>query len=99
MGYIVKGTLKKKIGKYICQVNFTIVGLTDSTKEEFNKMKAQEGNKMDESKTTFADVEEMIQEMERTKENYAEMEKGYKEMAKGFKEMREGYEAMRRFLA
>ena len=38
-----KGTFKKQIGKYICQVNFTIVGLTDSTKEEFNKMKAQEG--------------------------------------------------------
>ena len=54
---------------------------------------------MDESKITFADVEDLIQEMERTKENYAEMEKGYKEMAEGFKEMREGYEAMRRFLA
>jgi len=39
----VKGTLKKKIGKYICQVNFTIVGLTDSTMEEFNKLKAKEG--------------------------------------------------------
>ena len=54
---------------------------------------------MDESKITFADVEEMIHEMERTKESYAEMEKGYKEMAESFKEMREGYEAMRRFLA
>ena len=43
-----KGTLKKKIGKYICQVNFTIVGLTDSTMEEFNKMKAQEGKYNDE---------------------------------------------------
>ena len=43
-----KGTLKKKIGKYICQVNFTIVGLTDSTKEEFNKLKAQEGKHNDE---------------------------------------------------
>ena len=40
--------MKKKIGKYICQVNFTIVGLTDSTKEEFNKMKAQEGKHNDE---------------------------------------------------
>ena len=38
-----EGKMKKKIGKYICQVNFTIVGLTDFTKEEFNKMKAQEG--------------------------------------------------------
>jgi hypothetical protein len=43
VGGIVKGTLKKKIGKYICQANFTIVGLTDSTKEEFNKLKAKEG--------------------------------------------------------
>lgn len=40
-----KGTLKKKIGKYICRVNFTIVGLTDSTMEEFNKLKAKEGMK------------------------------------------------------
>ena len=38
-----EGKMKKQIGKYICRVNFTIVGLTDSTKEEFNKMKAQEG--------------------------------------------------------
>ena len=38
-----EGKMKKRIGKYICQVNFTIVGLTDSTKEEFNKLKAQEG--------------------------------------------------------
>lgn len=38
-----EGKMKKKIGKYICRVNFTIVGLTDSTKEEFNKLKAQEG--------------------------------------------------------
>ena len=43
-----KGTFKKRIGKYICRVNFTIVGLTDSTKEEFNKMKAQEGKHNDE---------------------------------------------------
>ena len=40
-----KGTLKKKIGKYICRVNFTIVGLTNRTKEEFNKLKAKEGMK------------------------------------------------------
>ena len=43
-----KGTFKKRIGKYICQVNFTIVGLTDSTKEEFNKLKAEEGKHNDE---------------------------------------------------
>ena len=38
-----EGKMKKKIGKYICQCSFEVVGLTDSTKEEFNKMKAQEG--------------------------------------------------------
>jgi hypothetical protein len=38
-----KGKMKKRIGKYICRANFTIVGLTDSTKEEFNKLKAKEG--------------------------------------------------------
>ena len=43
-----KGTLKKKIGKYICQVNFTIDGLTNRTMEEFNKLKAQEGKRNDE---------------------------------------------------
>ena len=42
-----KGRFKKQIGKYICQVNFTIVGLTDSTKEEFNKLKAKEGKQND----------------------------------------------------
>jgi hypothetical protein len=38
-----KGKMKKRIGKYICRVNYTIVGLTNRTMEEFNKMKAQEG--------------------------------------------------------
>ena len=43
-----EGKMKKKIGKYICRVNFTIVGLTDSTIEEFNKLKAKEGKHNDE---------------------------------------------------
>ena len=34
--------LKIKIGKYTCRCEYKIVGLTDSTKEDFNKLLARE---------------------------------------------------------
>ena len=40
--------MKRRFGENRCRVNFTIVGLTDSTKEEFNKLKAKEGKHNDE---------------------------------------------------
>lgn len=40
--------LKVKIGKYTCRCEYKIVGLTDSTKEDFNRLLSKEGNNNDE---------------------------------------------------
>lgn len=37
--------VKAKIGRYKCRVKFTIVGLTNRTKEDFNKLLAKEGKR------------------------------------------------------
>ncbi len=43
--------LKIKIGKYTCRCEYKIVGLTDSTKEDFNRLLAKEGTTNDERGT------------------------------------------------
>ena len=37
-----EGKMKLKIGRFNCHADFKIVGLTDSTKEEFNKLVSRE---------------------------------------------------------
>lgn len=37
-----EGTIKAKIGKYQCRVSYKIVGLTNRTKEDFNRLLAKE---------------------------------------------------------
>ena len=37
--------IKVTIGKYKCRASYKIVGLTDSTKEDFNKLLAKEDRK------------------------------------------------------
>lgn len=37
-----EGTIKAKIGKYQCRVSYKIVGLTNQTKEDFNRLLAKE---------------------------------------------------------
>ena len=46
-----EGTIKIKIGKYTCRCKYKIVGLTDSTKEDFNRLISKEGNNNDERGT------------------------------------------------
>lgn len=46
-----EGTIKAKIGKYQCRVSYKIVGLTNQTKKDFNRLLAKEGNKNDERGT------------------------------------------------
>lgn len=40
--------LKVKIGKYTCRCEYKIVGLTNRTKEDFNRLLAKEENENDE---------------------------------------------------
>jgi len=43
--------LKIKIGKYTCRCEYKIVGLTDSTKEDFNRLISKEDTTNDERGT------------------------------------------------
>ena len=43
--------LKVKIGKYTCRCEYKIVGLTNHTKEEFNRLLSKEDNNNDERGT------------------------------------------------
>ena len=40
-----EGTIKVTIGKYTCRCEYKIVGLTNRTKEDFNRLISKEGNK------------------------------------------------------
>ena len=40
-----EGKMKLKVGRFNCHADYRIVGLTDSTKEDFNRLLAKEGNK------------------------------------------------------
>lgn len=46
-----EGKIKVTIGKYTCRCEYKIVGLTDSTKEVFNRLLAKEDNNNDERGT------------------------------------------------
>ena len=39
------------IGKYKCRASYTIVGLTESAKEDFNRLLAKEDKENDEERT------------------------------------------------
>lgn len=43
-----EGKMKLKVGRFNCHADFKIVGLTDSTKEDFNRLLAKEENENDE---------------------------------------------------
>ena len=45
------GKQQMTIGKYTCRASYTIVGLTDSAKEDFNKLLAKEDKENDEKGT------------------------------------------------
>lgn len=40
-----EGKMKLKVGRFNCHADFKIVGLTNQTKEDFNKLISKEGNK------------------------------------------------------
>ena len=42
-----EGKMKLKVGRFNCHADFKIVGLTDSTKEDFNKLLAKEDENND----------------------------------------------------
>ena len=42
-----EGKIKAKIGRYNCRISYKIVGLTNRTKENFNKLLAKEDENND----------------------------------------------------
>ena len=46
-----EGKIKVTIGKYTCRCEYTIVGMTIRTKEEFNRLISKEDNNNDERGT------------------------------------------------
>ena len=43
-----EGKIKVRIGKYQCRCDYKVIGLTESAKEQFNKLLSKEENKNDE---------------------------------------------------
>ena len=51
MGASMEGKMKMKVGRFNCHADFKIVGLTDSTIQDFNKLIAKEDKNNDERGT------------------------------------------------